>query len=436
VEAPPCGLFSYDGETVTKIDDFPCSGLSVANGRLFRLSGQRAIEGAEILVYDRGGVVRFARYAEMSDPHNILALDDGTVLVVSTFDNAIVALDRDGTATTFYRAADAPDAWHLNCITRHEGRIYATAFGRFSRSHQWQHSERDTGILFDVASGEDVITGLMHPHSPLRDRDAWLVCDSGTDSVLRIRDGHAPERVDVGGFSRGMCIVDDRVYVAVSRVRATLRNPAAVRHPGPGWLSVIDRADWREVERVPMPCSSMGTVLEVDDALLSGLHIGFRFGTRRERVLGQLAMFEQVGIAPRRVWAIGEPLDPTECRVRITGTLPEAVRAGAIATIDVTVENTGAAFYVPAPPNPVELCYRWFAGGVPVGAGTWLHTPLPRTLPPGDRVEFKAQIEPPPVPGRFLLRVTLLQEGIVWFDDVAPENALSGLVDVQPGTIA
>ena len=421
------GLYLFDGNAITLIDALPSGGITRTNDLIYRMLSLRQGDGAEILVYDRTGIIRYQRCPAVSDPHDLLALDDGSVVAVSTHDNAIVEVRRDGSVRDVFRA-DAPfDAWHLNCVTQHDGRLYATAFGRFNSHRGWQGKWHGAGMLFDVASGEDVLGGLTAPHSPRRFGDAWLLCDSGTETVVRCRDGSAAlERVDVGGFSRGLCIADGRAYVGVSR----MRDGALM--PGTGWISVVDVDTWREVERIPLPCDSIYDVLEIDESLLDGLRVGFRFGSRRERYLGQLAMFEQVGVSPRRVWGFGDRLERDECRVRLDAVLPQRLALGQVVSLEVTVQNLGAGLFVPAPPYPVDVCYRWFdEDGNAVGAGQWLHTPLPRVLPPSERVTLRVLVAAPPVTGRFTLRLTLLQEGVQWFDDISADNAITSVVDVE-----
>lgn len=417
------GLYLFDGSSTRLIDAFPCGGLTATSERFYRVAPMRQSDGAEILVYDAHGVCRYQRIDEIGDPHDALALDDSRLLCVSTMDNAIVSVGADGTLETYWRA-DAPlDAWHLNCLALRDGRLFATAFGRFDSFRGWNARDA-TGILFDVETGEIAADELNQPHTPRWIDGGWLVCNSGAHDVLRVeRDGHR-FGVGVGGFCRGICAIGDHVYVGVSAPRASAGETT-------GWISVLDRERWVEVDRVPLPCAGIYDLIEVSDAILHGLEAGFRSGCERERYFGQLAMFEQVGVTPKRVWAIAEALPAELCRVTITALLPAAIAVGDVARVTCTIENTGGGFLMSAAPYPVEVCYRWFdADGAEAGAGTWLHNRLPRVLAPRDTVTFKVLVAPPPATGRFTLRLTLLQEGVRWFDDVDPASAVSGEVRI------
>jgi polysaccharide pyruvyl transferase WcaK-like protein len=129
--------------------------------------------------------------------------------------------------------------------------------------------------------------------------------------------------------------------------------------------------------------------------------------------------------------AATEPLAHDALRTTIEIVIPRNLRSGEVALVPCAVTNRGGAIYASAPPHPVELCYRWYAeDGTTVGEGTWLHTALPRPLPPGERLELFARIAAPPHAGRYTLGMTLLQENVAWFDDADPANGVRGVVTV------
>jgi hypothetical protein len=80
----------------------------------------------------------------------------------------------------------------------------------------------------------------------------------------------------------------------------------------------------------------------------------------------------------------------------------------------------------------VRLSYHWLAPDGAVVVNDGLRTELPRDLLGGEEVELKATVRAPDQPGRFTLRLTLVQEGVAWFDarGAAP---LDLVVDVSPG---
>jgi hypothetical protein len=89
---------------------------------------------------------------------------------------------------------------------------------------------------------------------------------------------------------------------------------------------------------------------------------------------------------------------------------------------ECTVTNKGSAILVSAPPNPVNLSYRWLERppGAPLTEG--LRSPLPRPLPPEGAAECRLALEVPAVSGGYTIRVTLVQEQVRWFDEVDSRN--------------
>jgi len=51
---------------------------------------------------------------------------------------------------------------------------------------------------------------------------------------------------------------------------------------------------------------------------------------------------------------------------------------------------------------------------------------------PHETIEMTALVPVPKLPGPAILRVTLLQDGIAWFDELDRANCVEGLVEIQP----
>jgi hypothetical protein len=68
--------------------------------------------------------------------------------------------------------------------------------------------------------------------------------------------------------------------------------------------------------------------------------------------------------------------------------------------------------------KPVYLSYHWLDenGGTVIFDG--FRTPLPwKEIPPGNRVQATVMVEVPKEPGNFILELTLVQEGVTWFEE-------------------
>ena len=119
----------------------------------------------------------------------------------------------------------------------------------------------------------------------------------------------------------------------------------------------------------------------------------------------------------------------------LENTIPNRMSAGKDVVGDVVIrnisKNTWPSRANAKNRNNVNLSYRWkdLKGKVIVADG--LRTPLPQDLPPGESVRLKMNIAAPARPGRYVIDVTLVQEGFAWFDEKGGA-ALSLPVTVAP----
>jgi Sulfotransferase family len=68
--------------------------------------------------------------------------------------------------------------------------------------------------------------------------------------------------------------------------------------------------------------------------------------------------------------------------------------------------------------NPINASYHWIdasTGAVVVFDGE--RTKIPRGLPVSEKKEFSILVESPVLAGRYVLRATIVQEGVAWFDE-------------------
>jgi acetolactate synthase-1/2/3 large subunit len=422
------GLFTYDGKTLEQLDTLSTTGLALADDRFGRLlwsSGEAGSVG-ELLVYDQTGISRYFRIDSLREPHD-LAWDGEAFVAVSTMSNSIVWLSPAGEVTRVWKADGDGDAWHVNSLSAVDGRLVAAAFGRFSRHRGWADGNAEgSGIVFDLATGEDIVSGLSCPHDPRLLDGLWLVCNSGQRELIAVEpsSGTVRHRVQLDGWTRGLAVAGDRVYVGESANRAS---------PVPGELgsvAVIDRRTWSVVDRVALPCQEVFDVIEVPLTLAQGVRQGFRTNPLRTTEQDQHALFNAVGVRPTRLWAVGEPLPAGACRVRIEATVPGELEPGTIHECECLIENIGDAILVSAPPNPVHISYRWLAGRRPNDVVEGGRSILPEALVPAAARTCTFSLTTPERPGDYRLVVTLVQEQVAWFDDLDEQNAWSGSVRI------
>jgi hypothetical protein len=431
------GLFSFDGRSIERIDRLSSTGLSIAGDRLARLLRSRGDTDApgEILIYDSQGVRGYHRVDGIADPHDIL-WDGEHFIVVSSFTNSVVWISPAGEVVRRWHAPGNGDARHLNCLLIKDGRLLVCAFGRFTRHRQWTEDlSSPTGIVFDLETDENVLTGLSHPHQARLLDGAWVVCNSMTRELLRIDSmtRSIVDRLQLDGYTRGIGVSDELLFVGESANRGL--NPGTEKT---AQIAVICRKTWRLLDRLILPCREIYDLVVAPSSLAEGAQRGFRTNPQRVAEQNQYAMFDSVGIEPVRLWATGDPLPPEACKIKVGADIPATLSASALVELECSIENLGQAILVSVPPNPVHVSYKWFHAdsGQRVEGMEGLRTKLPRALLPHQALSCKLNVETPGAVGRFVLLLTLVQEHIAWFDDLSASNSLSWPVDIAEPTHA
>lgn len=120
------------------------------------------------------------------------------------------------------------------------------------------------------------------------------------------------------------------------------------------------------------------------------------------------------------------------------GDIPPVMLTGQTMVVPITITNNGARSWPATGANPIKLTYHWedLSGNTIILDG--LRTNLPYDIAPNDVFQLKATIQPPSTPGKYKLRVDMVQEGaaVPYFKDravptgdvyVTVVNNLSGL---------
>jgi hypothetical protein len=117
---------------------------------------------------------------------------------------------------------------------------------------------------------------------------------------------------------------------------------------------------------------------------------------------------------------------------------PESIVCGRTAAVRVEVENGSSWEIGSFPPFPVQLSYRWHTDdGNPVAGPEALRTALKPALHPHESASYAMIIAAPDEPGRYRLRVTLVQELVRWLDGLpSPLSAEATLLVVSSHTVS
>lgn len=426
------GLCTLENDQVQLIDRVSTAGITIFDRRLARLlRAPLSTGGGEILIYDQHGICQYLRIDELSDAH-YMAWDGYHLVVSSTGTNRILWIDMSGRIVRHWEPPETEDdAWHLNDVLYAEGRLYACAFGRYSEYRGYKKHLRDGhGFVFDVETGKAILTGLCAPHSPRYVDPTWLVCNSQENALLQFdAAGRLIKEAKLQGFTRGLAISDEYVIVGES----AHRTGEGVQ----GSVTLLRREDFGFVARFHLPFPEISEIALVPAALVQATRIGFRTNLLRTGESDQLQLFRSLGQEPKRLWAIGERLLPYQCRSRIDANIPCSLMAGKLILLTCCVHNLSEAFFCSELPFPVFLSYRWKQSGTSgiTTISDGIRTRLPSVLPPGSSIRIRMEIQVPDVYGEYVLSISLVQEQVVWFDDLEPTNARSAHVAIERGCI-
>lgn len=423
------GLFILDGDRLEQVDRAPGTGLARAGDLLFRLlrSPSLATASGEVLVYDRTGVRQYLRLDGVADGHDVLYFEDSLV-VAAPATNSIFWLDLTGGIRRVWKAPGNGDCWHVNGLAVKDGVLYASAFGRFSEHRGWDRPgvRERAGIIFDVSTGRDVIRDLDCPHQPRFIDQMWVVCNSLRSELVGFDPtGTLLRRLQLSSWTRGLAALGDFLYVGESKSRKASATQGAS-------VAIVDRVTWQVIERILVPAREIFDILPVERSFVDAARVGFRTNALRYGHALPGLPLAAPDDALLRVRASGEPLPAEACIVRIFGHTPDAVEPGSHFIVDAEIQNLGSRTLASMLPNPTHVSYRWFRAGtvVPLSDAEPIRTRLPFALGRGQSVRVRVPIDAPTAAGDYLLRLTLVQEFVAWFDDINAENGFTRLVHV------
>jgi hypothetical protein len=193
---------------------------------------------SSLFVLDREdlGLVSSYRCDRVLDAHSICA-GDHHVDIVSTGSDEIVRLQLSGPHVVAENVVWRPDPaepradiHHLNALCSWHDDIVVSGFGR-KTDRLW--SSASDGFIASVGCGERLAAGIGHPHSLVALDDTLAYCESATGTI------HVLGRDDVGrvpGYARGLCRVDDVLFVGISKGRRVSNSTGALTNradPGP-----------------------------------------------------------------------------------------------------------------------------------------------------------------------------------------------------------
>jgi len=206
------GLVAYDGRELSVLDRKSTTGMCASSQELVRMlwAPSQTDTGTVIVHYDAGGVRNKFWVPGLVDPHDILWTGSEYVAISSLLDS-VLWIDPAGRIFRRQQFSSGEDCWHLNCLVSDKDSLYATCFGRFTESRAWKSTlTAGSGVLFDLACGDDIVGSLCCPHSPRRYDGEWAICCSSTSELRFYRAGESqPSRlVRLKDWVRGLLRTD------------------------------------------------------------------------------------------------------------------------------------------------------------------------------------------------------------------------------------
>jgi hypothetical protein len=372
------GLLLLEGSRVEQIDRLPTTGVAFSGKRTARARFDPAetARTGEVLLYGPDGLDERLAVPGLADPHD-LAWHGELLVAVSTLGNAVFWIDTEGRVVRRWEPPGTGDCRHLNGVAVREGRVLVTAFGRFARHREWAVGPRDgKGIVLDAESDTVVAAGFSSPHSPRVVEGRLLLCNSGrSELVVLTPRGRVERRVRLCGWTRGIAVAGDHVYVGESVRRGEEGSATVAVLAGEG-LVLLDR--------VELP------VREVYDLVALP-----RGATRR------LA----TSFLPQRPMPA---LAPSDLHASIHQDELGPLRRGELTDVHCMVTNLGRTPLATAPPHPVSIASRWEA------STRCLWSPLPGAIRAGETARCTVRLLAPDHPGHHELHLALVQEGVAW----------------------
>ena len=416
-------------EGVRVVDRISSKGMAFGDGQVVRAlditGGVRTwARSAQFVIYDELGTVRCERIEGVGDVHDVLHDANGWMFV-STADDSIRRWT-PGVADsieTVYASGHGCDFTHVNCITVVDARLVATAFASpdgWSWRTNLRKMRKARGRLFDASTGEVLVDRLSRPHSPRRWNRWWIITEAGDHSLLMVDDVGERVSIDVGGFARGLHLLGDLAFVAISPPRPSL-NAVAVDalHPETGLARVIvvDLHARNVIDRLELPFAEVYDIVALP---LTAVDVIIAVSHDVQAQLGAVGVDDAGG--PRGL-VMGDPIESDERRCAIQADPPEWVWAGSTFEVPVLVTNLGGVGLGSSGGHRVLAGWWW--GEAPDGlrGGTGLGAPLG----PGGTGEIRCQVDAPTRSGVHRLHLGLIQEGVGWF-----EGSASFEVEIRP----
>ena len=242
------GLYFICEGNPVKLDNFYSTGLSVNGRKLIR-----GFQDSGVTIYDgSNGYEIDNKVMGFDDVHDVL-IDGEFYYLVGTSGNEVVKVSAFGKELQRWVFPGEIDSMHINCLAKWNGAIVFSAFGDFSIGYDYKGKSLGSGFVQDLHSGQRLITDLSQPHSLVSVNENLILASSEAMEIVEYGPScNVLRRKQFDGYTRGICVLGDIVYVGLS----CSRN---IEHSGVDNACVlaIEKTSWNEIGRLQLPCSEI-----------------------------------------------------------------------------------------------------------------------------------------------------------------------------------
>lgn len=176
-----------------------------------------------LLVIDKlnFNLLHWYKFRLAKDLHSFLLLnDERTLFVASTGTDEVIELELNEYHVLSEKVyihlgtGERMDNHHVNSICSFRNEIYISAFGKKDEGGDWNTARN--GFVMNLTHGNKIVENLEHPHSVSVIEGQLAFCESRKKS-LRFADNN--NLVPLPGYSRGLCSIGEKIYVATSAQR-------------------------------------------------------------------------------------------------------------------------------------------------------------------------------------------------------------------------
>lgn len=245
------GLFFISERKFVRIDTLGTCGILFEKGKLVR-----GVQPDKAVIYATQQDEQNKEISNLQDIHDIFYLS-GSYYIVCTMTNEIIQADSNLNEVRRWRFPGEADSMHINCVGIWNERIIFSAFGDFHLHRGYKEDSTRKGFVRDLLTGETLISGLSQPHSLAQHGNNLILANSQQHEIAEyLPNGELLRMKKMPGYTRGLAIIDNILYVGLSKSRNSQENTQSTAS-----LVAVDLANFEILESIEAPCDEIYSII-------------------------------------------------------------------------------------------------------------------------------------------------------------------------------